>query len=99
MSQPKISLKISKEEFAMKIAEDMAIKVRQLRGFPAKVHDRIVAGFVDGMAGRTIPHPMMGDLVPGIQPAFDHDYERGYNVGEAFARALTVFGPEQEGEE
>jgi hypothetical protein len=98
MSAPKITLKISKEEFAMKIAEDMAVKVRQIRGFSAKVHDRIVAGFVDGMAGRTIPHPSMGDEVPGVRPAFDRDYERGYDVGEGFARALTVFDAE-EGEE
>ena len=95
MSQPKITLRISKEEFAVKIAEDMAGKVRQLRGFSAKVHDRIVAGFVDGMAGRTIPHQSMGDLVPGVRPAFDSDYERGYDVGEGFARALTVFGTEE----
>jgi hypothetical protein len=50
------------------------------------------------MAGRTIPHPSMGDQVPGVRPAFDRDYERGYDVGEGFARALTVFDAE-EGEE
>ena len=99
MSDPKITLKIPKEEFAVKIAEDMAGKVRQLRGFSAKVHDRIVAGFVDGMARRTIPHPTMGDAVPGVLPAYDAGYERGYRVGEGFALALSVFGPQKEGEE
>jgi hypothetical protein len=99
MSDPKITLKIPKEEFAVKIAEDMAVKVRQIRGFSAKVHDRIVAGFVDGMAGRTIPHPSMGALFPEVRPAYDLDYERGYRVGEGFALALSVFGPQKEGEE
>jgi hypothetical protein len=51
------------------------------------------------MAGRTIPHPTMGDAAPGVLPAYDPDYERGYRVGEGFALALSVFGPQKEGEE
>ena len=95
MSEPKIALKCSVEEFALVWAKDTAKKVRLLRGMTAKQHERIVAGFVDGMAGRTIPHPTMGDEVPGVLPAYDPDYERAYRVGEDFANAASVFADKE----
>jgi len=55
----------------------------------AKQCERVMAGMVDGMALRTVGYPGNGEL-PGIRPAFDVDYERGYDVGESFARASTV---------
>ncbi len=77
-------------------ARDLAKKIRQLKGMNAKQCERTLAGLVDGMALRTVAYPgnpegkKDGSNIPGIRPAFDVDYERGYDVGESFARAATV---------
>ena len=46
-------------------------------------------GLLDGLARRTIPHPLPG--VPAIRPEMGLQYVRGYDSGEAFAKAAEVF--------
>lgn len=70
-------------------ARDLAKKIRQLKGMSEKQCERVLCGMVDGMAFRTVEYPNNKHM-PGIRPAFDVDYERGYDVGESFARAATV---------
>lgn len=52
---------------------------------PEAKRESITAGLIDGLMGATQPHPA-GEGIPPIRPAFDPDYEAGYDVAETWAR-------------
>ena len=54
---------------------------------PELKRTRYIAGFADGLGRKSVGHPWPGltNLLPGIAPAQDPSYRRGYDLGIAIA--------------
>lgn len=49
-------------------------------------------GMIDGLAGRTVPYPGGGGIIPDVPPEGGHSYSKGYEWGEALRRAALAAG-------
>ena len=56
---------------------------------PAKKRAAAIDGIVDGLAGKTKPHPF-GDGVPSLLPRSDPAYGVGYEWGESISRSVAL---------